>query len=204
MKQTMLTCLVISGSLLCAACATIVGGTSQSVSFESEPSGATVRVDGKAIGETPVSTRLDKKDDQTLTFELAGYKTVTKELATKTEPWFFGNLITGGLFGSTTDFASGAVYEYSPDQYFVTLPPEDSAGMLNDRQQIERYVVVIYDELRRAAARGHAETNDTFANLMDALGIDPDETTRIDTLSRLIMDHPDAVAGANAIADRYY
>ncbi|MAS09999.1 PEGA domain-containing protein [Salinisphaera sp.] len=187
-----------------SGCATIVSDTTQTVSFESEPSGATVKVDGLTIGVTPVSARLDKRDNQLVTFELTGYKTAKKELATKTDPWFFGNLITGGLFGSTTDFASGAVYEYSPDQYFVTLTPKNSVGLSNSRQQIKRYVVVVYDELRSAAARGEATTNSTFVSLLNALYIDPKMDTRVEALVQLIMSHPDPMAGANAIAERYY
>ncbi|MES1926426.1 PEGA domain-containing protein [Salinisphaera sp. T31B1] len=205
MIYSRLSCLLIMlSSLFVAGCATLVADTTQTVSFESEPSGATVRINGRAIGTTPVSARLDKADNQLATFELSGYKTVSRELVTKTEPWFFGNLLSGGLFGSTTDLASGAVYEYSPDQYFITLTPKESAGLLNSRQQIERYVVVVYDELRSAAAKGQARTNRTFVGLLDALYIDTNNDARVESLVDLINGQPDPVAGANAIAERYY
>lgn len=197
-------CLLLAVPLLFSGCATIASGTNQNVSFESEPEGATVRVNGEVVGKTPVSSRLDKKNDQSVSFEMAGYRTVTKNLATKTDPWFFGNIIIGGLFGSTTDFASGAAYEYSPDQYFVTLPPENNGGMLNSRQSLERFIVVTYDELRRAAAKPQPASDRTFANLIEALNISPSDTARINGVARTLLDHQNPVAGANAITDKFY
>ena len=40
-----------------------------------------------------------------------------------TNPWFWGNILFGGVFGSTTDGLSGSVHEYSPSQFFITLVP---------------------------------------------------------------------------------
>ena len=42
-------------------CATILKGTSQTVTFNSEPSEADVIIDGKTMGKTPVSVSLKKK-----------------------------------------------------------------------------------------------------------------------------------------------
>jgi len=67
--------------------------------------------------------QLDKKANQSLVFEKDGYKTLTLPLETTLDPWFWGNIILGGLFGSTTDAISGAVNQYSPGQYNITLQP---------------------------------------------------------------------------------
>ena len=186
-----------------SGCATIASGTDQNVSFDSEPEGATVRVAGKIIGQTPVSSRLDKKNDQTVSFEMEGYRTVSKSLATKTDPWFFGNIIFGGLFGSTTDFATGAIYEYSPDQYFVTLPPVDSAGVLDKKQSIERFVVVTYSELRSAAATSRPTDDESFSSLLAALDIDANRTDDVNQLARTLLANPNPVDGANAVTARF-
>ncbi|WP_353221673.1 PEGA domain-containing protein [Salinisphaera sp. C84B14] len=188
---------------LSSGCATIASGTDQNVSFDSEPEGATVRVAGKVIGQTPVSARLDKKDDQTVSFEMDGYRTVSQSMTTKTDPWFFGNILIGGLFGSTTDFASGAVYEYSPDQYFVTLPPNDNAGVLDRKQSIERFVVVSYGALRSAAATSQPADDESFSSLLAALDIDSNDTPRVNQLAGTLLDHSNPVAGANAVTARF-
>ena len=188
---------------LSSGCATIVSGTDQNVSFDSEPEGATVRVAGKVIGQTPVSTRLDKNSDQTVSFEMDGYRTVSKSLTTKTDAWFFGNIIIGGLFGSTTDYASGAIHEYSPDQYFVTLPPKDNAGILDKKQSIERFVVVTYGELRSAAATSRPTDDESFSSLLAALDIDASHTDDVNQLARTLLDNPNPVDGANAVTARF-
>lgn len=194
---------VLIVAALSTGCATIASGTNQNVSFESEPEGATVRVDGEVIGKTPVSSRLDKESDQSVSFEMPGYRTVTKDLSTKTDPWFFGNILIGGLFGSTTDFASGAAYEYSPDQYFVTLPPDNNGGMLNSQQSVERFIVVTYNELRTAAATPQPASDRTFVNLLEALEISPSNTSRVNDVASTLLQYPNPVDGANAISSRF-
>lgn len=202
-RRAALAGVLLAAPMLFSGCATIASGTNQNVSFESEPEGATVRVNNEVIGKTPVSSRLDKKNDQSVSFEMPGYRTVTKDLATKTDPWFFGNILIGGLFGSTTDLASGAIYEYSPDQYFVTLPPDQNGGMLNSQQAVERFIVVTYNELRSAAAKPQPASDRTFANLLEALEISPSNTDRVDEVARALLEYPNPVDGANAITSRF-
>jgi len=109
--------------LFIQACATIISGKSQEMTFTSEPEGVTVTVVGRAIGKTPCTVRLDKEKGRTVTFEKEGYKPRTMALTTTLDSWFWGNIVLGGLIGSTTDGISGAVHEYSPSQYFITLSP---------------------------------------------------------------------------------
>ena len=188
-----------------SGCATIAGGTDQNVSFDSEPKGATVRVEGKVIGQTPVNSRLDKENGQTVSFEMDGYQTVSKLLETKVDRWFLGNIFFLGLgsYSSTTDVLSGAVYEYSPDQYFVTLPPNDNAGVLDRKQSIERFVVVSYGALRSAAATSQPADDESFSSLLAALDIDSNDTPRVNQLAGTLLDHSNPVAGANAVTARF-
>src|SRR5690606_19934561 len=79
---------LISTLLMIASCATIVTGTSDTISFNSEPDGATVTVAGRVIGKPPVSVVIDKDTNQAVTFEKDGYKTFTTQLSTTTNPWF--------------------------------------------------------------------------------------------------------------------
>jgi len=61
-------------------------------------------------------------DDQVFTFKKSGYKDATVTLRKATTPMFWGNVLIGGLIGSSTDsiFTKNSM-EYSPSQYYVQL-----------------------------------------------------------------------------------
>ena len=64
-------------------------------------------------------------------------------------PWFFGNIVIGGLLGSTTDGVSGAINEFSPDQYFVTLSPNTPFGISTSKpRKIKELVVAFGSDIR--------------------------------------------------------
>ena len=125
--------LLLVVALCVTGCAAIVTGVDQKMTFNSEPDGATVIVSGKAVGKTPLTVEVDKGKNQALVFEKDGYKPFTTQLSTTLNSWFWGNIVFGGFLGSTTDGVSGAIYEFSPDQYFVTLTPESSLGIATSR-----------------------------------------------------------------------
>ena len=57
---------VVIAFLLLSACATMFYGTTQEVPVTSVPDGAEVRIQGKLIGNTPVTITLDRKPDHEL------------------------------------------------------------------------------------------------------------------------------------------
>lgn len=141
-----------------AGCASVISGRTQQVSFNSNPEGATVTVGGRVLGKTPFTMALQRKASQTLEFKKNGYKPLTMELETSMNMWFWGNVVIGGLFGSTTDSATGAVHRYSPSQYMVTLERDgtttvEAKPVLSDRQKAREFIVYGYssikDEIRK-------------------------------------------------------
>ncbi len=109
-----------------SSCATIVDGKTQSVTFQSSPAGAEVLINGTIIGITPFTVTLDRADGTQLTVRKDGYETVSMELNTALNPTFWGNIIIGGVFGSTTDAASGASREYVPGIHMINLREQAS------------------------------------------------------------------------------
>jgi hypothetical protein len=111
------------------------------------------------IGKTPITTSIKKEKGQTLTFSKDGYKPITMQLETHLDSWFWGNIVIGGFFGSTTDAASGAMNEYAPSQYMVTLQPEgtassDSRTSMDARQKAKEFIVVAYNDILKDINRG--------------------------------------------------
>jgi hypothetical protein len=166
-------------SAFTAGCASIITGTTQQMSFQSNPDGATVSVNGRVIGKTPISTSLKKVSGQSLAFSKDGYEPISMSLETHLNSWFWGNIVLGGLVGSTTDGVSGAVNEYAPTQYLVTLQPKgstqlESASVLTDRQKAKNYIVLTYQQLTKELHSGGGEY---LKSLFQMLNIPADKTS---------------------------
>jgi len=100
-------------------CASVISGTSQSVTFTSDPEGATVEIDGEPYGETPVSVDLDKNRHSTVIFKKDGYKPRTVAITKRFDAAAIFSIVLWDL--GTTDFITGAAYQYSPDRYYVDM-----------------------------------------------------------------------------------
>ena len=135
--------LLICLAVFFVSCATIVSGKYQTVTFNSEPVGATVIVNGRTLGKTPLTTSLERISEPSAVFEKEGYESVSMALSTSMNGWFWGNIVIGGLLGSTTDGISGAVHQYSPSSYHVTLKPKGSA-FFTPRGEIKVYILSNY------------------------------------------------------------
>jgi hypothetical protein len=103
-----------------SGCTLIMQGTSQSVTFTSEPAGATVSVAGQT-GVTPVTLELPK-DDYEVAFKRAGYEDRSVELRRKVSAWFIGTAAMG-LVASIIDISTGAWKEFESTEINVSLQP---------------------------------------------------------------------------------
>ncbi|MDR2034864.1 MAG: hypothetical protein LBP89_09635 [Helicobacteraceae bacterium] len=102
-----------------SGCATLVGGGGvQSVSLQtsdSKQAEATVMsTSGTQIVTLPTTLMLQRGNipltvniKETTTTDASSYSRKPK-----INPWFFGNIITGGLVGSTTDAVTGSMWAY--------------------------------------------------------------------------------------------
>lgn len=106
-----------------SGCATVISGTSQTLTFNSEPDGAEVYVDGAMIGTTPVSVSVGKNDKDSFMIQKEGYKTVTRDITTSYDPV---TLLSVFWDYSTTDMVSGAAFEYEPSSYYVQLAKKET------------------------------------------------------------------------------
>lgn len=189
-------------AFLSTGCASVVTGTDQKLTFNSEPDDAVVTVSGRVLGKTPTTVAVDRASNQSITFEKEGYKTYTAQLSTTTNPWFFGNIVLGGLVGSTTDGVSGAIHEYSPDQYFVTLKPDTPTGISTSKpRKIKEIIIAFSGNFRHQLASGGGEKVSVVLYLLD-IGASEKETT-IKTLNQLALNNQDDLELANTIIEIY-
>lgn len=181
-------------------CATIISGSTQEVTFQSEPEGATVKVNGRPLGKTPITIQLDKKSDQSLTFELDGYKTISTTLSTSLDPWFWGNIVIGGLIGSTTDGISGAVYQYSPNQYFVSMHPINGFEK-PQKAKAREYIVSGYKNIINELNSTPAEY---VTSLLEVLGVkQEDRESAIQNIKKLSEIYQDIPTFAREVSDLF-
>lgn len=119
-KKALLTTLL--GTSLAFGSATIIDGTTQAVSFNSEPDGASVLIDGQLKCKTPCTLEIKRTGLDIVTFKKDGYK--SKDLPLQSA--YNGVAILSIIWDlSTTDLLSGAAFEYSPNNYMTELEKKD-------------------------------------------------------------------------------
>ena len=114
MKKISIFALVLAVS----GCASIIDGSHQNVNLMPSTSGkvtATV-VSPSGVQEVTlpavIHTERSKEDIVVKIEESKCYEESTQTVQSSVNPIILGNVITGGLWGSTTDFATGAAWEY--------------------------------------------------------------------------------------------
>jgi len=109
MKKTFIITTGIISSIFFSGCATILSGTTQKINITSSPNGKEVQV-GNQIVKTP-SIITVKRSNEDLIVKAKDCND-QKLLKSKINPVFFVNLLSGGVFGSTTDYLTGAMWKY--------------------------------------------------------------------------------------------
>lgn len=191
----MLITIVAAGTF--AGCASIISGTTQEISFHSNPEGATVTVDGVALGKTPMRYPLKKSKHRSVAFELDGYKKLSLPLDSRLAGWFWGNIVFGGLVGSTTDGISGAANEYAPNQFMVTLQPLQANRMETEtlkgpQLKAREYIIIAYRSIVTDLGRGKGEyLQSLYGALQIPKGDQPEALKKLRGLAEVYTDIPD-------------
>jgi len=170
-----------------SSCATIAEGTVQQLHFKSSPEEAVVTLtkkvpedelegkwheESRVLGTTPLTIEIDRDELQSVTFKKEGFKPETMALPTRVNGWFWGNILLGGVIGSAVDALSGAVYEYSQDQYFVVLTPEggsrvEDATLKANRDKVRAFVIKRHPALLENLNRGGGEELESLLRLLN-------------------------------------
>jgi hypothetical protein len=119
--------------LLVGGCATITKGTTESITFNSEPAGAIAQTSiGLQCPATPCTFEVPRKQDFIVTFSKPGFESqqvpVNTKLAGSGAAGFAGNVLLGGVVGMGVDAATGSTLDHFPNPVFVTLRPGAAAS----------------------------------------------------------------------------
>ena len=205
-KQAVVVAVVIA---FLTGCATVFSGKTQSVTFHSTPSGATIMINGATLGVTPLTTLMEKKTDQTLTLSKEGYKTFTTQMTTQIDGWFWGNIlgtIYFGFFSSTTDGVTGAMRQFTPNQYIVSLEPESGSKISGPTEKSKKdkareFIILSYNQLMADIAKGAGNYQNSLMTLLEiAKG---EEAVAIKRIKSISDAYPDIAQFADQVANAF-
>ena len=180
-------------------CATIFSGTSDEIKISTSPDDALIYLNDRLIGTGLVTTEVGREYANNsrpyLKVAKEGYVTQEFQLTNSFNSVSIFNLIS--VYSWTTDFLSGAMFEYAPNSYHVQLVKEGTAGTLPGKYALERYVLVNFKMIRSDLAEGYGEH---FAALTE-FGSDPSHAAKIlNENKELLLKESSPLGLSNAIA----
>lgn len=111
MKKILL--LAVATTLMASGCASIMTAETQSINVTtSNNKQAEVTIDDKTITAPGMVVVLRDGKDKVVKSSSAGCDSVTL-IKKNVTPVFFGNIVIGGVLGSTTDSATGKMWDYA-------------------------------------------------------------------------------------------
>jgi hypothetical protein len=131
--KTLTSIITISVLLLFTqACGTIMQGSTQQVGISSNPSNASVTINGQNHGNTPMIIDLKRKDSHMVRIQLEGYQPYETSLTRSTSGWVWGNIVFGGLIGLVVDATAGGMYKLTPEQIVSELQSSQNGSLNTD------------------------------------------------------------------------
>ena len=155
-RPVVLIVVTIFVSLLLQSCSSIISGTTQKITITSNVNGADVSINGNPVGTTPLTTRIKREKTMHLIVKKEGYENYQSVMQTRLDNWFWGNIIFGGLLGSTTDLASGTTHLLDPDHIHVQLVEnQGKTSQANDKMHEDvEFSLITYKELMKEIKAG--------------------------------------------------
>jgi hypothetical protein len=146
------TILALSLAALLTGCASIISGTSQAVTIDSNVQGATVAIEGNVVGQTPFSGKIPRKRESVALVSKPGYTAQPVVLTTSFNPVAILSIVWDY---STTDCLTGACWEYAPSTYYVNLRPATSSMELFRRDsELKAFAMTYYSAIKTELATG--------------------------------------------------
>ena len=136
MKKFVSTAALAVAAIGLSGCATVMNGTSQPVTFNSDPDGATIELISGLSCVTPCEYEMKRGDDSMVTFSKDGYEPVSVYMQSRLGGSTFGNIIAGGIIGGVVDGSNGASNRLYPNPVYVRMVPAGSgdAPVLLDKK----------------------------------------------------------------------
>lgn len=174
-KITWATCFSIV--LVFGGCATMISGSSQVISVNSNINDADVTLvdlqNNKEIslGKTPFCGAVPRLKMAKLIVKKDGYKPAEIALGSDANLMFLVNVFNPfGLCGTTTDYSNGSVYQYSPSNFMADLAPGKAvkSGRFVKESRMRQFALLNYDRISDDLAAGRGQYLDSIYDLCGA------------------------------------
>ena len=123
-KRILTGALVLTSVIMFSGCAGMFSGSTQQLTIKSNVDGANVELNGRTIGQTPMTAMIEKNKDLLVTLKKEGYNDVTQPLNSTFDPMALVGLFS---YGSplTTDVQKGTAYQITPNYYHIEMRKKD-------------------------------------------------------------------------------
>ena len=126
MKKFVTVSIFISTIVLVSGCATVIRGSSEDISINSQPSGAAVRLSTGQTCNTPCTLDVARKGDVTANFSKEGYESFETAIPSSIDGgalagFTFLNLLFIPIINDIVDYNARANYSRKPNPVGVTL-----------------------------------------------------------------------------------
>lgn len=108
MKKTLVMLIALVSVVVFSGCATILDGKTQTINLTTSKS-KTVDINGQQFSAPGVVTVQRSNKDAIINIKECNKQILLQK---SVNPTFFVNILSGGAFGSTTDYASDAMWKY--------------------------------------------------------------------------------------------
>ncbi|GAA4771654.1 hypothetical protein [Novosphingobium ginsenosidimutans] len=138
------------------ACATVVSGTKQKVSFDSNAKGTKVTLTSGESCNTPCKLKVKRKHDQRADFTHDGYQPTYVLLQSRLGGSAAGNLLLGGIIGGVVDGTNGASNHLSPNPVnvrMVLIGETGEAQLLDNKGKVIGTVAASNDKVKLDVAK---------------------------------------------------
>jgi hypothetical protein len=119
--KILLVILLIPQIIILQSCATMFKGNSSKVEVSSEPSGATLYVNGNQMGKTPGILKLESKNNYQIEIRKEGYETRTFNITNSVAGGYVVLDILFGIVPIIIDVATGSWYVLDQDHVNAVL-----------------------------------------------------------------------------------
>lgn len=147
--------LVLSLTILLSSCASLISGSKQELAFDSNQQDVEIYIDGKLQCRTPCIAEVKRgKEKMIISARKFGYEyqNIVVERRINVVTAFNAISLLSGTFGLSTDNSTGAIWEYQPSSFYITIRKEPTSLAdkikYQNQDKVREFVLRNYEQIQ--------------------------------------------------------